>query len=160
MIRKMDHFDHSKCNLFSSFQAYNPNTKQGFLLGHFSIQTEQKHRPLGGWIITCSCTDKRANTKCLYSSECFRSNEVSLKQLLSSLLSAFSLKAVSPSFLGHSYICLAHVTQASTNNGKKISLVVWYLFPERCHAIIIRPQLLAQVYSKQMKLSVVVCYIG
>lgn len=136
-IKNIDHFDHPKCNLFCSFQAYNPDTKQGFLLGHFSIQMEQKHRPLGGWIIACSCTDKRANTKCLYSSECFRSSEVSLKQLLSSLLSGFSLKAVSPSLLGHSYICLMHVTRASINNGEKISLVFCYLFWERCHAIII-----------------------
>lgn len=115
----MDHFDHSKCNLFSSFQAYNPNTMQGFLFGHFSIQTEQKHGPLGGWIITCSCTDKRANTKCLCSSECFRSTQVSLKQLLSSPLSGFSLKAVSASFLGHSCICLMHVTQARLNSGRR-----------------------------------------
>lgn len=158
MVRKMDHFDHSKCNLFSSFQAYNPDTMQGFLLGHFSIQTEQKCRPLGGWIITCSCTDKRANTKCLYSCECFRSNEVSLKQLLSWLLSGFSWKAVSASFLGHSYICLMHITQASISNGEKISLV-WDLFLERCHVVIVRLQLLAQVYSKQIKLSVVICYI-
>lgn len=62
----MDRLDHSKCNLFSSFQAYNPGTKKGFG-GHFQLCSNKGLGQSEGRIVTCSCADKRAATKCLHS---------------------------------------------------------------------------------------------
>lgn len=69
-LRELDHLDHSKCNLFSSFQAYNPGQRKD-LGGIFQLQRNKGSDQSEGRVVTCSCTDKRAASKCLLSLGCF-----------------------------------------------------------------------------------------